>query len=270
MYCENKNFSDLGTPRHIWAIPSIHADVERLMRLHDAIYEKIQAGDRLVYLGNYTGYGAYSHETIDELLTFRRMVLAKPAMQPNDIIYLRGKQEDLWQQLLQIQFHQHPVDALIDLMGKGLGPTMQSYDICPHEGITAAKNGIIYLTKWTNHIRQRLRAHDGHEAFITEHRRAAYTNNNNQFPLLFVNTGINTSKGLNEQQNSFWEDASHFDDMTESYAPFDKVVRGFDPAHKGLHLNCITATLDAGCGFGGSLVAAQMSAKGEFFEVLEA
>ncbi len=277
MCCKNKDnsFSDLGNPNQIWAIPSIHADINRLTALHDAIFDKIQAGDRLVYLGNYTGYGTEARETIDELLTFRRMLLAKPAMKPTDIIYLRGQQEDLWGKLLQIQFHPTPVNALIDLIGKGLGPTMQSYGICPHDGITAAKEGMYSLNKWTNHIRQKLRAHEGHDCFLTQHRRAAYTttnnsNSNDQFPLLFVNTGIDTSKSLQEQKSNFWENSAHFDKMTESYAPFDKVVRGFDPAHKGLHLNCITATLDAGCGFGGPLICAQMSAQGEFHEVLEA
>lgn len=261
----------MGTPRNIWAIPSIHSDVDRLMSLHDALFHKITAGDRVIYLGNYTGYGSYAHETIDEIIMFRRMLLAKQGMKPTDIIYLRGKQEDLWQQLLQIQFHPKPVDALLDLMSKGLTATMQSYDICPHDGITAAKEGIFYLTRWTNHIRNRLRAYEGHDYFLTQQRRAAYTNNEGEkFPLLFVNTGIDTSKNLQEQQDAFWEDAMHFDAMTQSYAPFDKVVRGYDPSHKGLHLNCITATLDAGCGFGGPLIAAQMSAQGDFVEVLEA
>ena len=99
---------------------------------------------------------------------------------------------------------------------------------------------------------------------------AAYTNDRDSFPLLFVNTGIEPSKPLNEQKDSFWESADLFEGMTESYAPFNKVVRGFDPDHKGLDLNCITATLDAGCGFGGSLICAQMSAQGEFHQVLEA
>ena len=71
------------------------------MGLHDSIFHKISAGDRVVYLGNYTGYGAYSHETVDELLMFRRMILAKPGMKASDLVYLRGKQENLWQRLYQ-------------------------------------------------------------------------------------------------------------------------------------------------------------------------
>jgi serine/threonine protein phosphatase 1 len=57
--------------------------------------------------------------------------------------------------------------------------------------------------------------------------------------------------------------------MTESYAPFEKVIRGFDPKHEGVYLNGISATLDGGCGFGGSLVAASMTAEGEVMELME-
>ena len=58
--------------------------------------------------------------------------------------------------------------------------------------------------------------------------------------------------------------------MTNSYDPFEKVIRGFDPNHQGVYLNGITATLDGGCGFGGSLVCANMSAEGEIYELMEA
>jgi serine/threonine protein phosphatase 1 len=57
--------------------------------------------------------------------------------------------------------------------------------------------------------------------------------------------------------------------MHDRYDPFEKVIRGFDPKHEGVHLNCVTATLDGGCGFGGSLVAGSMTADGEMMELLE-
>lgn len=265
----NIRFSDLGSPRHIWAIPSIHGDVERLIRLHDAIYNQIKPGDRIIYLGNYTGYGAYSRETIDELLMFRRMVLAKPAMKVSDIIYLRGFQENLWQRLYQLPYDLFPVEGLLDIMSNGLGATMDSYDICPHEAIDAAKEGTIALTRWTNKVRQNLRLHPGHDDFMTHQHRAAYTHEAENFPLLFVNAGIDSSKTLEEQKDSFWEQPDLFEGMHQSYAPFRTVIRGFDPTHKGMTLNPINTTLDAGCGFGGPLTCTKMSAYGEFYEILE-
>jgi len=259
----------MGTPNQIWAIPSIHADVERLTALHDAIYPKIRPGDRLIYLGNYTGYGDYSHETITEILIFRRMVLAKAGMKATDIIYLRGFQENLWQRLYQLPYNLFPVEELLDIMSNGLGATMQSYGICPHQGVNAAKEGTIALPRWVHNIRQILRTHAGHDRFMVHQQRAAYTHNVEDCSLLFVNAGIDNSKALSEQKDSFWMQPDLFDNMTQSYAPFNKIVRGFDPARNGMHLNSITATLDAGCGFGGPLTCTQMSARGEFVEVLE-
>lgn len=260
----------MGTPRQIWAIPAIHADLDRLMALHDALFDKIRPGDRVIYLGNYTGYGEYARETIDELLMFRRLILSKPGMKPDDIVYLRGKQEDLWQKLYQLPYDLFPVEGLIDLMGNGLSSTLKSYDVCAHDGINAAKEGVLALTRWTNRIRQSLRNHNGHDCFFMNHRRAAYTHEEENFSLLFVNAGIDTAKTLAEQKDGFWEQASLFDDMTQSYAPFDKIVRGYDPAHKGLQVSSFSTTLDAGCGFGGPLIAAQMSTKGNLYEILQA
>jgi serine/threonine protein phosphatase 1 len=37
-----------------------------------------------------------------------------------------------------------------------------------------------------------------------------------------------------------------------------------------MHLNCITATIDGGCGFGGNLVCAGFSGNGAYLNILEA
>jgi hypothetical protein len=269
-HSSDQKFSALGNPNRVWAISSIHGDINKLIQLHDALFEKINPGDRVVYTGNYTGYGEYSRETIDEILIFRRLLLAQPGMKPDDIVYLRGTQEDMWHQLSQLHFDHHPVDSLLDMMGKGLSATMQSYGISPHDGIMAAREGISFLTRWTNEVRYKIRQNPGHEMFMTQSRRAAFTNVQDRFPLLFVSSGIDTHKPLNEQKDTFWSIESNFEHIHAPYDPFEKVIRGFDPQHKGIHLNCVTATLDGGCGFGGSLVGAHMSADGEFHELLEA
>lgn len=249
---------------------SIHADLDRLIEIHDAIFDRIQAGDRLLYLGNYTGFGAQSRETIDELLTFRCAVLAQPGMKPDDIVYLRGAQEDMWQRLTQLQFDRNATDTLLWMLGNGMGNTMQSYDICVHDGIMATKEGTISLTRWTNKIRQTLRHNEGHDYFLTYNRRAAYTNIQDRYPLLFVNAGLDPSRSLEDQEDNLCWAGHEFENMTDSYDPFEKVIRGFDPNHEGVNLNCITATLDGGCGFGGPLVCAGLTGDGEIFELMEA
>lgn len=266
----DNRFSALGAPNTIWAISSVHADIDRLIDIHSAVFDRFRPGDRLLYLGNYTGFGLHSRETIDELLTFRRLILAQPGMKPDDIVYIRGAQEDMWQRLLQLQFDRHPVETLLWMMGNGMGNTMQSYGICPHDGITAAKEGIMSLTRWTNNIRATLRHNPGHDCFMTQSRRAAYTHCEDRYPLLFVNAGLDPRRTLEEQDDNLCWAYEAFETITDRYDPFEKVVRGFDPNHQGVMLNCVTATLDGGCGFGGPLVCAGMTGEGEIFELIEA
>jgi hypothetical protein len=52
-------FAELGRPRRIWAIGAVHGDVHRLAALHDDLGQRFQPGDRLIYLGNYSGPGPY-------------------------------------------------------------------------------------------------------------------------------------------------------------------------------------------------------------------
>ena len=267
----DNRFSALGCPRRIWAVSAIHSDVERLTALHDEIYPQFRAGDRLVYLGNYTGFGTRPVETIDELLTFRRMILALPGVQIDDLVYLRGAQEDMWSRLIQLQFCPDPVDSFLWMLGNGMGATLAPYGIDAHEGINAAREGIMPLTRWTNAIRETLRRHPGHDTFMTCHRRAAFTSlpAEDRTPILFVNAGINENRPLSDQGDDLCWSGQHFNRMTHPYRPFEKVIRGFDPTHEGVRINGVTASLDGGCGFGGPLVAAQMDATGDISEIME-
>lgn len=264
-------FTSLGNPATIWTIASIHSDLARLEALHTALIERIRPGDRVVYFGNYTGHSVEAVETIDEILSFRRLLLSLPGMKAGDIVYLRGAQEDMIARLLQLQFHTRPIELLLWMLGNGLGHTLQAYGINPHDGIAAAREGVISLTRWTNSVREIIREVPGHDQFMGQYRRAAYTAlPDGRFPLLFVNAGIDPARPLESQDDAFCWNGENFSQMTEAYAPFEKVVRGYDPLHGGLYLNCVTASLDGGCGFGGNLVCAGMAADGEIHEILEA
>lgn len=263
-------FASLGSARNIWVVPAIHAEHDRLAALHDDIYRRFMPGDRLVYTGNYTGYGLTSRETINEILTFRRILMAIPGIKAEDIIYLRGGQEEMWQKLLQIHFAPDPHAILRWMLNKGMAPTLLSYNIDPEDGLMAAMEGVVSLTRWTGKIRDSIRRNAGHETFGTQLKRAAYMPYDTAHPMLFVHAGINPAHPLSEQGDSFWWAGGHFDRIESPYAPFKKVVRGFDPEHKGTHVNCITATIDGGCGFGGTLQCAGFAPNGEVFEMLEA
>ena len=105
---DNQKFADIRHPKRIWAVGAIHADVERLSALHTDIGRRFMPGDRLVYSGNMIGRGNAVRETMDELLSFRRALIAMPGMLVDDVVYLRGAQEEMWQKLLQLQFAPDP------------------------------------------------------------------------------------------------------------------------------------------------------------------
>ena len=183
---DDPRFALLGCPRRLWMVSAIHADVARLTELHDEIYIRFRPGDRLIYAGNYIGVGEQSAATIDEILTFRRALLAVPGMDADDIVFLRGAQEEMWEKLLQIQFAPNP------------------------------------------------------------------------------------ARTLPEQSDGFWWAGKSFENIQVPYNPFNMVIRGYDPLHGGIKLGDATSTIDGGCGYGGSLVAAGFAANGQALELLEA
>lgn len=265
----DNRFTPLNQVRRIWSISAIHGEIEQLITLHDQIFPYIQPGDRIIYTGNYIGYGTNPAEAIDEILAFRRSILAKPAMMPSDFIYLRGAQEEMWQKLLQLQFAPYPLDALLWMLGNGLTNTLKSYGLSPHDGVTACKQGMVGISDWTRNVREAIQAKLGHHTFSTHLVRAAFTRpETSQYPMLFVHAGLDMEKPLDAQGDNFWWASQKFDNITEAYQPFQKIVRGYDPDHKGTNFNCIKATIDGGCGFGGELICAVFEPDGTLLDTV--
>lgn len=260
----------MGKPNRIWAISAIHGNIDRLVNMHDEIFKDIKTGDRILYMGNYTGYGPQARQCIDEILAFRRTILAKPSMIPSDLLYLRGRQEEMWDKLLQLPFAPNPQNVLLWMLGNGLSETLRSYGLCPHDGIEACQKGVMGITKWTNQIRKAIRSNAGHEKFMTNYVRAALTDQEATYPMLFVHAGLDSNKPLEAQGDNFWWLSDSFETMQSAYKPFEKVIRGYDPKHRGVYLNCISATIDGGCGFGGELVCAGFTPDGSVEELLQA
>ncbi len=260
-------FRNIGSPDRVWAVPAIHSETQNLIELHDFILSNFKRGDKIVYLGNYTGYRKNAISCLDEILTFRRLILSISGIIPSDITYLRGSQEEMWQKLLQIQFAPDPTNVLLWMLGHGLSSTLESYGVSPHDGIDACRKGTLSLTKWTDEIRTALRKHGGHETFNSQLLRAAHTDKTAQYPILFVHSGLNAALPLSEQGDNLWWGSDDFIAIDEKYKPFEKVVRGYDPTHGGIKLNCITATIDGGCGFGGPLVCTGFDQDGKILEM---
>lgn len=262
------SFCNLGQPRKIWTVSAIRGQIDRLAAIHNYIYQNCAPGDRVLYTGNYfCGQAASAPEVLDELLYFRRSLLARPGMVPEDFVYLRGVQEELWSKLLQIHFapsaravvewigtHHPEMDGLLATYGSSLTAAART-----------AREGIVPLTKWTIALRERMRARAGHEKFFTLLRRAAFTEHadSTDINILFVHAGLDPALPLTAQGDRFWWAARSFGNMQTPYHPFRTVVRGSDPDGGGVKVSPVSVSLDGGCGRGGQLVCAQLSSSGD-------
>lgn len=264
---DRDKFAVLRRCRRIWAVAAIHGEADRLIALHDALGPRFQPGDRLVYLGNYLGRGPAIVETLDHLLAFRRALIARPGVFAADVVYLRGSQEEMWQKLLQLQFAPNPREVLDWMLGQGVGATLTAYGGQAAQGAACARDGPLALTKWTSGLRAAMQAHPGHYLLMSALRRAAYTDDGG---LLFVHAGLDPERPLSAQSDSLWWGTSGFARLDRPYGNFAKVVRGFDRLHPGLQVGPFTLTIDAGCGFGGPLLAACLDPRGEVVDLIEA
>lgn len=270
---ESQRFVDLGRPRRIWAVGAVHGTLAPLAALHDEISGRFQPGDRLVYLGNLIGRGPDVARILDEVLMFRRAMMALPGVMAHDIVFLRGCQEEMWHKLLQLQFCPTPKDVLTWMARQGVDATLAAYGASAQQGLTVARDGVMALTRWTNGLRATMRAKPGHEALFAALRRAAYTfapGGQNRPGVLLVSAGLDVNRSLPDQGDALWWGASPFDTIDEPYNGFNRIVRGFDPNAGGILPSALTLTLDGGCGRGGTLAAALLSPSGEILDILEA
>lgn len=265
-------FSHLGKPRHIWTISAINGDVNRLRHLHHVIENEFQLGDRIVYTGNYLGTDTHADPiaVIDELLRFRRMIL-RPGMLCEDIAYLRGSQEEIWEKLLQLHFAPNPQAVLEWMQDKGAVPALRAYGSSFEAGIHAMTGGVVSTARWTSQLRDQIRQHAGHELFFLQLKRAALTEATaEQAPLLFVHAGIDPKKALSDQGDSFWWRAKNFNKISSPFENFKYVIRGCDPEQNGMYINGVTMSLDDGCGHGGALTCAEMTQNGDVTALYQA
>ncbi len=263
---DRQKFAVLRAPRRIWAVGAIHAEVERLDRLHAALWSQFELCDRIVYLGNMIGRGPAARETLDSLLRFRLAILAMPHSDAEDVVYLRGSQEEMWQKLLQLQFASDPRGVLGWMFEQGVGATLRSYGVAAEDARHEAAAGTLALTRWTSNLRQIIQMRPGHYQIMSALRRAAYSDDR---ALLFVNSGLDPTRPLETQSDSFWWSSGTFHQISQPYVPFHHIIRGFDPSHSGYAVTDHTVTVDGGCGFDGSLIAICLTPGGEIIEKIE-
>ena len=261
-------FAILTPVGRIWAIAPVRGEASLLREIHAGIEARYQRGDRIVYLGDIIGVGRDVVGAVDEVLRFRRWVLAQPPFtHPDDVVVLRGSQEEMWQRVLQLQFAVDPVAVMVWMGERGLAATLAAYAGDAQQDLLGQRAGPLTIAQWTGSVRSAMAGNAGHVAFMSALKRAAYTADEK---LLFVNAGLDTGRSVENQSDSFWWAGRSFTNISAPYANFAKIVRGFDPDHGGYLETAYTLTIDGGCGFDGPLLAVCLSPEGEVEERLEA
>ncbi len=255
-------FGILAGWRRVWAVASINGQREKLLVLHEALGERFGFGDRLVYLGNCLGAGGDAAGTLDELIAFRRRTLARRGMMPEDIVFLRGTQEEMWQKLQQLHLAVDPAGVLAWMIDHGISSTIASYGNSTDEGVAAARAGVNALMRWTGKLRDAMYRRPGHHELMSNLKRACVTDDGT---LLFVHAGLDPERPLEVQSDAFWWNPGGFRAMDRPYHNFRLVVRGFDPGHAGVDIGEFSVSLDGG-GPAGSLVAGCFDAEGRLVD----
>jgi serine/threonine protein phosphatase 1 len=265
--CDSEIYGRLARARRVWAVGAIHGDAHRLVALHARLAPRLNAGDRLVYLGNYLGYGPAAAATLDALILFRRLFLARRNAFIGDIAFLRGSQEEMWQKLLELQFAPNPREVLPWMLDHGMEATLVSYGVDARQGLAAARDGVLSLTRWTAGLRAAIEARSGHRQLLTALKRAAFTDD---AALLFVHAGVDPAKPLDLQGDIFWWCDRDILQLAAPFAGYKRVVRGIDREHRGIVEGRHAVSIDGGSGFGGALMAACFAPDGSIVDHIEA
>lgn len=251
---DDNRYGVLKNAKRIWAIGSIHGELEPLMQVHKILVSKFRRGDKLVYLGNYFGDSKNNKETFDEILITRRRIMSLPEVfMPEDFVYLRGAREEMFFKLLQLHFAPNPAPVMEWLLDHGMGGSIATYGETEKTARAIVRQGTMALTKWTNGIRRAIQSCPGHIDLTNCLKRACLTDDG---ALLFVHACVDPSRPLTMQKDQFWWDNGNFNKIDEKFSDFTKVIRGYDHSNSGIDLKRkFTSTIDGGCGRGGKLHA---------------
>lgn len=254
-------------PGRTWVVGAVHGEADRLRRVHDELGRQYRPGDRLIYAGNLMGYGPDVVGALNEVLFFRRSLMARFDAEPNDIVILRGAQEEMWRKLLQLHFAPDPANVLDWMLGRGMRASLSAYGLSAEAALDAARDGRTALSRWTGHAADSMDDHDGHRSLMAHLLHAAVVADNS---LLVVNAGFDRGVSLDKQLDTFWWGGADFDTLTPEASGYRLVVRGATHGNPGVRFGRHTATLDGGAGRGGKVCAALFGPEGSTVQVVEA
>ncbi len=218
------NFIEFNNTKRIWAIGSIHSNYNSLKSINNHIEKNFTQGDKLVFLGNIIGLGDKAKETIDSILSLRVALMAKFFLKPNEIVFLRGAQEEMFLKLMQLQTAPNPEDIVSWMFDHGVGSTLESYGFIKDELKKISSQGTLSISKWTSRLNYELSKNTGHKEFFSNLKHAAFSSTKK---ILFVNRGVDISRPLSAQNDCFWWGYQYFSKIDKPYNSFVRIVRGY-------------------------------------------
>ena len=217
-------FQEFKNINRIWAIGSIHSSLESFQSIKKYIFSNFCKDDKIVFLGNLIGFGDKSKEIISEVLKLRFNLMAKFKLKNQDIVFLRGAQEEMFSKLLQLQIAPNPIEIIEWIFSHGVDQTIISYNFDPDEFRSIASQGTIQINKLTSRLNNQISMTPGHKEFFSNLKHAAYSETEE---VLFVNRGVDISRPLSAQNDCFWWGYQNFSLINKPYKTFKRIVRGY-------------------------------------------
>jgi serine/threonine protein phosphatase 1 len=220
---ENK-FQEFKNANKIWAIGSIHSSIDSFESIKNYIISNFEKKDKLIFLGNIIGFRNKSKEILSEVLSLRFELMAKFNLNNDDVVFLRGAQEEMFSKLLQLQTAPNPLEIIEWIFSHGVDETIISYNFDPQEFRSIVSQGTIKINKLTSKLNKHISTIPGHKEFFSNLKHAAFTDTKE---VLFVNRGVDISRPLSAQYDCFWWGYQDFSLINKPYYTFKRIVRGY-------------------------------------------
>jgi len=168
-------FAELKYSNKIWAVGSIHSHFDSFNSIKEHILKHFVYGDKLVFLGNIIGFGKYSTETLSSVINMRNYLLSKFFLKTQDIVFLRGAQEEMFLKLLQLQTAPNPKDIIQWMFEHGVDKTADSYGFNKEEIINISTQGTLSISRWTAKLNKIIDIFPGHKEYFSNLHHAAFS-----------------------------------------------------------------------------------------------
>jgi len=224
-------FIELKSSKNIWAVGSIHSHLKSFELIKEHILKNFIHGDKIVFLGNVIGFGNQSKETLSSIIHMRNYLLSKFVLQPEDIVFLRGAQEEMFLKLLQLQTAPNPSDIIKWMFEHGVDKTIESYGFDKNDVIKISNQGTMSINRMTKSIKKIVNKNAAHNEFFLNLRHAAFSDTKK---ILFVNRGVDVTRPLSAQNDCFWWGYQNFSKLDKPYKTFVRIVRGYESSNNDI------------------------------------